>query len=264
MNTPLAVWSIVMRALPMARAQNIDLISKETAFRQWLDKGLLWNVEKTLQAMLNPNTDPRVICALVDSRNPDHHGNWRKWASDNIGCRPEGWQPYVKKYPCNYCKLPVLGIFYKYHDIFELLSFHGNSARIAGLTCLGCKLKLACQYERDHYKPSKRRLMKAWLYDEDDGWNTADLPKALSDFHTRHIIGKADDLDNKRMHAMNRTDPTKNYDAEYDCRQEPIPWEAYGRHGFQKRSPTANTPEDKEPTQWSRHNMDNRNAHFRC
>ena len=34
MNTPLAVWSIVMRALPMARAQNIDLISKETAFRQ--------------------------------------------------------------------------------------------------------------------------------------------------------------------------------------------------------------------------------------
>lgn len=66
------------------------------------------------------------------------------------------------------------------------------------------------------------------------------------------------------MHAMNRTDPTKNYDAEYDCRQEPIPWEAYGRHGFQKRSPTANTPEDKEPTQWSRHNMDNRNAHFRC
>ena len=91
----------------------------------------------------------------------------------------KSYHRYVKKYPCNYCKLPVLGIFYKYHDIFELLSFHGNSARIAGLTCLGCKLKLACQYERDHYKPSKRRLMKAWLYDEDDGWNTADLPKAL-------------------------------------------------------------------------------------
>ncbi|KAK0118180.1 hypothetical protein ONS95_012485 [Cadophora gregata] len=264
MNTPLAVWSIVLRALPMARTQNVDIVSKESAFRQWLDKGLLWKVEETLQALQNPNTDPRVICALVDSRNPDHHGNVRRWASDNIGCRPEGWKPYTLKYPCNYCKQQVLGIFFKFHDIFELQSFHGNSARQANLTCLGCKLKIACQHEKDHYKPSKRRLMKAWLQDGDDGWNTADLSKALSDFHTRRIILKADALDEKRMHAMNRTDPNKNYDAEYGCRQEPVPWEAYGKHGSQKRSPTADIPEEKESSQWSRHNMDNRNAHFRC
>ncbi|KAH7391435.1 hypothetical protein BKA64DRAFT_103592 [Cadophora sp. MPI-SDFR-AT-0126] len=264
MNTCLAVWSIVMRALPMARAQNVDIVSKGTAFRQWLDNGLLWKVEETLQAMLSPKPDLKLICALVDSRNPDHHGSVRRWASDSIGCRPEGWEPYVEKYHCNYCKLQVLGIFYQYHDIFELQSFHGNSARVANLTCLGCKLKLACQYEKDHYKASKRRLMKAWLHNVDDGWNTADLSKALSDFHTRRIILKADALDEKRMLAMNHTDPNNNYDAEYDCRQKPIPWEAYGKHGFQKRSPTANVPEDTQPSQWSRHNMDNRNAHFRC
>lgn len=94
MDHCLAIWAIVMRALPLARAQNIDLVSKGTAFRQWLDKGLLWKVEKTLQAMLDPKPDVRVIAALADARNSDHGGNWRTFTSNSrIGCRPEGYEP---------------------------------------------------------------------------------------------------------------------------------------------------------------------------
>lgn len=94
MDTCLAIWAIVFRALPIARAQNVDLVGKGTAFRQWLDKGLLHRVEETLEALQTPNCDQRKIAALCDARNPDHHGSWRRWSTNtSIGCRPEGYQP---------------------------------------------------------------------------------------------------------------------------------------------------------------------------
>lgn len=205
MNHPLAVWCIVKRAIKQAQTQGIDLVSKGTAFRQWLDKGLVWKVEETLQAILDPKTDIRVLTALVDNRNPDHNGNWRRFSSGGI--RPEGWEPYVipcsfvchgcsqsslcprtnripnhrylRDYKCNQCKLQVMGIFFNYHDIMELMAFHGGSSRAANVTCLGCKLARACQVEHDHFKHSKRRIMKYWLNDGAGGWNTADVDKAL-------------------------------------------------------------------------------------
>ncbi|KAG4442443.1 hypothetical protein IFR05_002045 [Cadophora sp. M221] len=266
MDHCLAIWAIVMRALPLARAQNIDLVSKGTAFRQWLDKGLLWKVEKTLEAMLDPKPDVRIIAALADARNPDHGGNWRKFTSnDRIGCRPEGYEPYVKKYHCNTCRVENLGIFYKWHDLLELQAFNGNDTRLANLTCYGCQLMIICRHEKDHYKAAKRRLMKAWLHGGPGGeWNTTDLNKALYDYTARQIVKRADEMDNKRIDSMNHTNPARNYDAEYEGRQKIIPWEQYGKHGFCRRSPTADVPERTVPLdQWSRHSMDNRNAHRR-
>ncbi|KAH9220604.1 hypothetical protein DL95DRAFT_442666 [Leptodontidium sp. 2 PMI_412] len=266
MDHCLAIWAIVMRALPLARAQNIDLVSKGTAFRQWLDKGLLWKVEKTLQAMLDPKPDVRVIAALADARNSDHGGNWRTFTSNSrIGCRPEGYEPYVRTYRCNTCRVENLGIFYKWHDLLELQAFNGNNTRLANLTCYGCKLMIICRHEKDHYKAAKRRLMKAWLHSGPGGeWNTTDLNKALYDFNARDIMTKADSMDNRRIESMNHTNPAHNYDAEYECRQKLIPWEQYGKHGYCRRSPTADIPERTAPLdEWSRHSMDNRNAHCR-
>ncbi|KAL2063478.1 hypothetical protein VTL71DRAFT_5283 [Oculimacula yallundae] len=259
-----------MRAIPIAKAQNVDLVSEGTAFRQWLDKGLLWRVEETLEAMLDPKTDLRIVAALADSRNPDHGGKWQKFIG-KIGCRPEGFEPYVKYQRCNMCKTELLGIFYAYHDIFEMEVFNNNNSRLSNLTCLGCQLRRFCISEKDHNKDSKRRLMKAWLHSglngfADGEWNSADLTKALSDFHTRRIIFRAYRLDDRRDHYMNHTDDeSRHYDHEYDARQKRIPWETYGKHGFQKRSPTADIPEKKGPLDnWTSHSMDNRNAHFRC
>ncbi|CZS95406.1 hypothetical protein WAI453_011355 [Rhynchosporium graminicola] len=267
-----AIWGIVIRALPIALAQNIDLTSKGTAFRQWLDKGLLWRVEETLEAMLDPGTDPRKLVALADSRNPDHEGQWQRFSNDAvIGCRPEGYERYVTYYRCNHCNTHLFGIFFKYGDLYDLQAFNENKTREANLTCLGCKLKFIFFFERDHFKREKRRLMRAWLHsgpvgDDQGEWNTADLRKALSDFHTRRIILKADALDQKRLEAMNMPNRKLRHDPEYDARQTPIPYQSYGKHGFQKRSPTADVPEKKagERSPWDWVAMCTRNAHMRC
>lgn len=45
--------------------QNVDLLSISSAFRQWLDKGLLAEVVPTLVAIMY-ETNPLTLAALID------------------------------------------------------------------------------------------------------------------------------------------------------------------------------------------------------
>jgi hypothetical protein len=77
-NSTLAIWALVQRIIPQAKRHGIDIFSRHTAFRRWLDDGPCWRVQETLEALQNPTYDKLALAALVDCRNPDHHGSVSK------------------------------------------------------------------------------------------------------------------------------------------------------------------------------------------
>lgn len=51
LDTRLGIWAIVSSAMATAEAQEIDLVSKGTALRLWLDKSPCWKVEETIKVI---------------------------------------------------------------------------------------------------------------------------------------------------------------------------------------------------------------------
>lgn len=96
-DTRLAIWQIVVRCLPQARKQGVDLESSASAFRQWLDKSPCWKVSDTLELFkrLGPQNDKNdllkaeEIVAQVDY--PSYKGLVSRLMS-KLPNRPEGWK----------------------------------------------------------------------------------------------------------------------------------------------------------------------------
>ena len=68
-NSTLGVWQIVSQALTQAISQGVDLISVDSAFRQWLEMGLLAKVPETIEAILFEEHDPLQLAAMLDYGN---------------------------------------------------------------------------------------------------------------------------------------------------------------------------------------------------
>lgn len=121
-DSRLGVWALASQIFKQARSQNVDLESKGTSFRKWLDDGPCWEVDLTINALLDPKYEnararraeilakaedlrsaeevselhdaEHCIAALVariDTANPDHLGNARKF-SGVVPNRPTGWK----------------------------------------------------------------------------------------------------------------------------------------------------------------------------
>lgn len=94
LDTCRAIWAIVYRVFHQSMKHGFDMTEVGTGFRQWLDRGPCWNVEKTLEALRNPETTPELLACLVDSHNPDHEGKLDTFLNNKkVGCRPEGYEP---------------------------------------------------------------------------------------------------------------------------------------------------------------------------
>lgn len=66
MDTRRAIWSLAKRIIEKARAQNIDLMSPHTMFRQWLEKTPCWKVKATLNSFWFPDVKGIEIAAMVE------------------------------------------------------------------------------------------------------------------------------------------------------------------------------------------------------
>jgi hypothetical protein len=51
LDSRLAIWQLLTISLPQAKKQGVDLISKDSAFRFWLDQSPLWRVEDTIMVI---------------------------------------------------------------------------------------------------------------------------------------------------------------------------------------------------------------------
>lgn len=60
-----AVWSLAKRIIEKARRQGLDLESKHTMFRQWLEKQACWEVAGTLRCFRSPKAKPEDMAAMV-------------------------------------------------------------------------------------------------------------------------------------------------------------------------------------------------------
>lgn len=66
MDTRRGIWSLAKRIIEKARAQNIDLQSPHTMFRQWLEKTPCWKVGWTLNSFWFPDTKAIEVAAMVE------------------------------------------------------------------------------------------------------------------------------------------------------------------------------------------------------
>ena len=67
-DTCRALWCLVIQILFKARSQGIDLESKHTMFRQWMEKGPCHKVEETIATIMNPESSLEVIAAMINYR----------------------------------------------------------------------------------------------------------------------------------------------------------------------------------------------------
>lgn len=51
LDSRLAIWALLMRILPQAKKQGVNLVSKDSAFRFWLEQSPCWRVEDTIKAI---------------------------------------------------------------------------------------------------------------------------------------------------------------------------------------------------------------------
>lgn len=152
MDTRLAIWCSVQRCIRQAKKQGIaeSLISKDSAFRQWVEK-LCWHVGPTMEAMYNETyaDDPRQLAALVDF--PNTGGD-----KDLLQFKAPFWGESFK---CDHCEVDTLGIFFSYDDNLRRHAVVGN----LNIKCLGCKLFLYIIQEKDHLKDTERITTGVWL-----------------------------------------------------------------------------------------------------
>jgi hypothetical protein len=51
LDSRLAIWALLMSTLPQAKKQGVDLTSKDSGFRFWLEQSPCWRVEDTIKAI---------------------------------------------------------------------------------------------------------------------------------------------------------------------------------------------------------------------
>lgn len=137
--------------------------------------------------------------------------------------------------PCDTCKVTPLGIFFHYGHVRDIVDAEGNIRPNNILRCLGCKLHIILNKEKDHYKQRKRNLIRAWLKEDDGIWNDADLLKACLDISAKGIVARAQQLDDSRQLSIEE----EGMDPELQARQLPISdVELDQRFSSAKRSPT--------------------------
>ncbi len=51
LDSRLGIWQLLTRILPQAKKQGVDLVSKDCAFRFWLEQSPCWRVEDTIKAI---------------------------------------------------------------------------------------------------------------------------------------------------------------------------------------------------------------------
>lgn len=234
-NSILGIWCMIESILKQAHTQGIDLTTKGTMFRKWLDDGPCWRVEETLKALSNPQYDRTALAALLDCSNRQHHGSVRLFTG-HIGNRPEGYKWATEMFRCRTCGAHRMGIFFWYGYI--------RQARIDGdgqvLKCYGCILDNVLRNERDHYKTVKRSIIRNWLVEHSPNgsypseYNRTDLGKALRGFVQKNIAQQASALQARRDGQISRY----GYDRETHERQVPYTHkEANTKYGMQLRTP---------------------------
>lgn len=169
----------------------------------------------------------------------------------------------LERHPCQICGLNPLGIFFPYSQIRYATNM-GLTGNQLTLKCLACHLITVLDSERDHYKLTKRGIIKDWLSTPSDEtgepeWNTNNLSKALSDFHDRRIAYHAYKLDKTRNREMDMRGPNP-LDREHDEVQIPLTRQELTRLGMKNRSPTVDS---KDPVfnEWNAIDMSRKWAH---
>jgi hypothetical protein len=79
LDSRVAIWAIISRAMCQANRQGVDLVSEGTALRHWLDKSPCWKVEKTITTLqLDPSIyENRVEMAkAVQAAHTDNDPDW--------------------------------------------------------------------------------------------------------------------------------------------------------------------------------------------
>jgi hypothetical protein len=82
LDSRLAIWQIISRAMPQAKKQGVDLFGPDAAFRFWLEKSPCWRVADTLWALDNEKDMGRLVAQL------DFPNTWGKQRKVNCG---EDW-----------------------------------------------------------------------------------------------------------------------------------------------------------------------------
>lgn len=138
----------------------------------------------------------------------------------------------------------LLGCFFPYSEIREARNANELDIPEPPVRCLGCKLEVDLEAERDHFKRAKLHTMRKWLREEelpaDDSeilYNTTDVPRALEAFDERNIAHTARSLDRLRCRAMNSGPLHLRWDRELDERQRHKTSAEQGRHGHRLMAP---------------------------
>jgi hypothetical protein len=65
LDSRLAIWKLVMGAVRIANSQGVDLTSKDSAFRLWLEKSPCWRVEDTLNAIKHEEDEAKLASQIL-------------------------------------------------------------------------------------------------------------------------------------------------------------------------------------------------------
>lgn len=99
-DTRIAIWQEVGTLLKQARSQGIDMESKHTMFRQWLDKSPCLAVEKTLKILMDPESEiENVIAHVAYGEFAGCVDKFNKSVPGKVPNKPEGSQWYATPFP---------------------------------------------------------------------------------------------------------------------------------------------------------------------
>lgn len=216
LDTRLAIWCIVQKAIEQAKAQGIAqcLTDEASAFRIWVEK-ICWNVGPTMKAIFEEthSNDPIQLAAIYDF--PRTHGR-KDLLQFNAG--EKGWG---RSYECGICRKSTLGIFFSSPDVVRRAIRIANGHTIhKRMHCLGCMLTRYLEDEEDHLKHYEVQLIGNWLRDRVSNSgevsgpfsNKDNLRFALSPRMANHAETVAELLEKERQKLSGRK-----------CMQKPIP-----------------------------------------
>lgn len=183
LDTRLAIWCLVEKAIKKAEAQGIVecIMAPESALRIFIEK-LCWNVGPTMKAIFEGThaDDGSQMAALYDF--PRTAGDKKKLRlADENGDRLWG-----RIFNCATCQKDNLGIFFTFHEHRNRMVRRANckTSPTLPMHCLGCKLTDYLKNEGDHSKQADMLLVGHWLLlDRSLGLfsNTNDIEWALGE-----------------------------------------------------------------------------------
>lgn len=270
-DTRVAIWAIIDRAMETAATQGVDLVSKGKALRLWLDKGPCWMVEETITALQMDRVHSPKTCredcikhaqkAAAMVRYPDLKGNVANLMKPHMHWYVHILRLYLQisltKYDRNFqdhvcvrCGDLRLGIFFSYVEFAEYEYFCPLTG--SELTCLGCILTSIMDQEKDHYKVEKNKITTRWLTvpDDDSPINmifTEDLSRVCDKEYYRFIqaFKMARNMDN--LIAAGREKGLRSFGTiGVDCEIQSPDW----KWRLDNSPCIYNNPKDVKPSQW--------------